>query len=122
MECLSLLTNSVQTLQEQGISSSSSKLYLCKSTLPVLIGLARAVGRFCAPDPPLFCRLFPRPEPPIITHQNNNDKPIIYKKSFSNFRPIIPRSLSGNLTAALDILAITQVSVKTFVCCFIGFV
>lgn len=104
------MTNAIKNLQEQGINSSSTKLYLCKSTLPVLIGLARAMGRFCTADPPLFCRLFPRPEPPIKANQNAQDKPIVYKRSFSNFRPIIPRSLSGNLTAALDILAITQVS------------
>lgn len=86
--------------------NSAVKLFLCKTTVPVLIGLSRAMGRFCTNDPPLICRLFPKPEPPlsqaVATDQAN------YKKSFSSFRSIIPRSLSGNLAATVDILALTQ--------------
>ncbi|KAK4878018.1 hypothetical protein RN001_010524 [Aquatica leii] len=108
VECLTTLTVKIKELHEQDPLSSSSKLNLCKSTLPVLIGLARAMGRYYTTDPPLFCRLFPKHEPPINATQTVKEMPIIYKRSVSNFRPIVPRSLSGNLTAALDILAITQ--------------
>lgn len=112
VECLLDLTTTIKNFQELAQSSSQTKLFLCKTTVPVLIGLARALGRFAVNDPPLICRLFPKPEPPIaqnnITVEKNN-----YKRSFSNFRSIIPRSLSGNLTATVDILAITQVREKT---------
>lgn len=108
IECLIDLTSTVKNCQEQNQKSSSqTKLYLCKTTIPVLIGLVRALGRFAITDPPLICRIFPKPEPPIqqnITIEKNATN----KRSFSNFRSIIPRSLSGNLTATVDILAITQ--------------
>ncbi|KAF5285205.1 hypothetical protein FQR65_LT13320 [Abscondita terminalis] len=108
VECLTTLTDMVKKLQEQDVITSSAKLNLCKYTLPVLIGLSRAMGRYYTAEPPLFCRLFPKHEPPIDATQTTKEMPIIYKRSISNFRPIVPRSLSGNLTAALDILAITQ--------------
>ncbi|KAF5285106.1 hypothetical protein FQA39_LY16795 [Lamprigera yunnana] len=108
VECLTKLTSIVKTLQEQDVLSSGNKLNLCKYTLPILIGLARAMGRYYTVDPPLFCRLFPKHDPPSKSNKMHEEMPIIYKRSVSNFRPIVPRSLSGNLTAALDILAITQ--------------
>lgn len=108
VECLIDLTTSIKNLQEQNQSSSQAKLYLCKITVPVLIGLARALGRFALSDPSLICRLFPKAEPPIAQNSVTIEKSPSYKRSFSNFRSIIPRSLSGNLTATVDILAITQ--------------
>ncbi|XP_063926766.1 phosphatidylinositol 4-kinase alpha isoform X3 [Zophobas morio] len=104
VECLIQLTNSISKVREH--INSAVKFFLCKTTIPVLIGLSRAMGRFCNSDPPLICRLYPKPEPPIA-HSVNAD-PTNYKRSFSNFRSIIPRSLSGNLAATVDILAITQ--------------
>lgn len=101
------LTNNILKMQDPNNCNSSSKLFLCKTTIPLLIGLSRAMGRFCTSEPPLICRLFPKPEPPLGKVTNTTKPP--YSQSFSSFRSIIPRSLSGNLTATFDILAITQV-------------
>ncbi|CAH1183299.1 unnamed protein product [Phaedon cochleariae] len=105
VECMVSLTNHVLKIQDPNNRNSSTKLFLCKTILPVLLGLARAMGRFCASDPPLHCRLFPKPEPPLSQAQAKDQN--AYKRSFSSFRNIIPRSLSGNLHAAVDILAVT---------------
>lgn len=110
VESLISLTNQLIRIQDHNNINSAIKLFLCWTTLPVLLGLARAMGRFCTSDPPLISRLFPKPEPPIS--QITNHDPNAYKRSFSNFRNIIPRSLSGNLHAAVDILAVT--AVRTF--------
>lgn len=107
VECLTLLTNSILHLQEQSSNSSSTKLYLCRGTVPVLIGLARAMGRFTITDPPLICRLYPKPQPPIINNQNLERNQV--KNTFSKFWSIIPRSLSGNLSVTVDMLGLTQV-------------
>ncbi|XP_050501433.1 phosphatidylinositol 4-kinase alpha isoform X1 [Diabrotica virgifera virgifera] len=105
VDSLVSLTNQVLKMQDANNRNSASNLFLCKTTLPVLIGLARAMGRFCTSDPPLICRIFPRPEPPLSPGAAREQN--IYKRSFSSFRNIIPRSLSGNLHATVDILAVT---------------
>jgi len=76
---------------------------LCKCLVPVLIGLARSMGRFACTDPPLLCRIFPRRETPSpVGSTENRLMPDKKQHSFSNFRPIIPRSLSGNFNSCLD--------------------
>ncbi|KAJ8960815.1 hypothetical protein NQ318_020111 [Aromia moschata] len=111
VECMVSLTNQITKMQDPNSRNSATKLFLCKTTLPVLIGLARAMGRFSTNDPPLICRLFPKPEPPLSQAAANDQN--AYKRSFSSFRNIIPRSLSGNLHVTVDILAVTSGSYDT---------
>lgn len=102
IKCLTSLSNSVHSVYKDKESKLVTKLTLCKSTVPCLIGLARAMGRYTLNDPPLLCRLFPRPETPVIKTPNSiNDASVLKKKSFSNFRSIVPRSLSCSLNMTI---------------------
>ncbi|CAH0558143.1 unnamed protein product [Brassicogethes aeneus] len=111
VDCMASLTNSILKLEDPNNSNSATKLFVCKTTLPVLIGLARAMGRFAVSEPPLICRLFPKAEPPLSQAAAKDQN--AYKRSFSNFRNIIPRSLSGNLATTVDVLAITSQTYET---------
>ncbi|XP_049821823.1 phosphatidylinositol 4-kinase alpha isoform X3 [Aethina tumida] len=111
VDCMVSLTNSILNLQDPDSSNSATKLFVSKTTIPVLIGLARAMGRFTANDPPLICRIFPKPEPPLSQEATKDQN--AYKRSFSNFRNIIPRSLSGNLAATVDIVTLTTQGYET---------
>jgi len=76
---------------------------LCKCLVPVLIGLARSMGRFGCTDPSLLCRIFPRRETPLSASSTENRSMLDRKQhNFSNFRSIIPRSLSGNFNSCID--------------------
>lgn len=81
---------------------------LCKCLVPVLIGLARSMGRFACTDPPLLCRIFPRRETVSPAASSFENRLMSDKKqyNFSNFRPIIPRSLSGNFNSCIDNIAL----------------
>lgn len=100
IELMSNLTKVILNCHESKDYTSTSKLQLCKSTIPVLIGLARSMGRFATIDPPLLCRLFPQPPSPVKNKEpepNFEYSTLDRKRKFNQFRPIIPRSLSGNL-------------------------
>ncbi|XP_015600220.1 phosphatidylinositol 4-kinase alpha isoform X2 [Cephus cinctus] len=104
VEILAVLTNLIRGFRDQnGSRGMQAKLSLCKCLVPVLIGLARSMGRFASFEPPLLCRIFPRPVPPLATTNQNRSVHDKKLRSFSNFRPIIPRSLSGNLNPHLSI-------------------
>lgn len=101
IELMSSLTKIIMTCHEnKDYGIAITKLQLCKSTIPVLVGLARSMGRYATVDPPLLCRLFPQPPSPVKTKEpepNFEYSTLDKKRKFNQFRPIIPRSLSGNL-------------------------
>ncbi|XP_022115075.1 phosphatidylinositol 4-kinase alpha isoform X2 [Pieris rapae] len=100
IELMSNLTKIVITCFESKDYNNTSKLQLCKSTVPILIGLARSMGRYPTVEPSLLCRLFPQPSSPVRSKEpepNFEYATLDKKRRFNQFRPIIPRSLSGNL-------------------------
>lgn len=100
IELMSNLAKIIIDCHDSKGNSSLSKLQLCKSTIPVLVGLARSMGRYATVDPPLLCRLFPQPPSPVKTKEpepNFEYSTLDKKRKFNQFRPIIPRSLSSNL-------------------------
>lgn len=103
---LDTLTTMIKSSRE---SNALPPINLCKATVPILLGLGRAMGRYAHSSPPLLCRIFP----PItiqcatkttpITPVTSNHASFERHQSLSHFRSIIPRSLSGGLSCeALD--------------------
>ena len=86
--CLSILNislyNSLKTILLYGISHLVS---LCKTTIPLLLGLCRSLGRFCSTNEWLTGKLFP---PNHLNRQtdggDNSVSTTLEKQGFSNFR------------------------------------
>lgn len=110
-----IIENQVHTLDTLStmIKSSQEKnalppLILCGATVPILLGLGRAMGRYAHSSPPLLCRIFPPIAMPTVLKMNSmtdtiNQTPYERQQRMSQFRSIIPRSLSGGLSCeALD--------------------
>lgn len=103
VDTLNTLTNMIKSSRE---SNTLPPINLCKATVPILLGLGRAMGRYAHSSPPLLCRIFPPNTMPSATKtppSTMNQPPYERQQSLSKFRSIIPRSLSGGLSCeALD--------------------
>lgn len=105
VETLNTLTNMIKSSRE---NNALPPINLCKATIPILLGLARSMGRYAQSSPPLLCRLFPPIQIPAankaVKAPSTTASPHCERQqSLSQFRSIIPRSLSGGLSSeALD--------------------
>lgn len=103
VETLNALTNMVKTSRE---GNALPPTILCKATVPIMLGLARSMGRYAQSNPPLLCRLYPADTMPDIGPASNTaDKQQHFSRpsyphearQSNQFRSIIPRSMSGGL-------------------------
>ncbi|XP_061732101.1 phosphatidylinositol 4-kinase alpha isoform X1 [Nerophis ophidion] len=90
-QILETIMDVMQVLQEVCKDSEShDKEYLCRYTVPTLLGVARAFGRYSNTDEPLLSKLFPRPVGPPLACVDDGDA--ARRRSFNDFRSILPSS------------------------------
>uniref|UniRef100_A0A672SJ23 Phosphatidylinositol 4-kinase alpha n=1 Tax=Sinocyclocheilus grahami TaxID=75366 RepID=A0A672SJ23_SINGR len=92
IQILEAVINLMQVLQEtcQNIEGQD-KEYLCKYTVPCLLGVVRAFGRYCNTEEPLLSKLFPRVSPQPLGAGDGAE--VTRRRSFNDFRSILPSSL-----------------------------
>ncbi|CAM4728772.1 unnamed protein product [Leuciscus chuanchicus] len=91
IQILEAVMNLMQVLQEmcQNIEGQD-KEYLCKYTVPCLLGVVRAFGRYSNTEEPLLSKLFPRVSPQTLGTGEGTE--VTRRRSFNDFRSILPSS------------------------------
>jgi len=84
---------------------------LSQTTIPLLLGSVRALGRFCTPNDWLISKLYPEEKPFakqnmqqqkfFNANSNNNQNATSDYNGFANFRSIIPKSMSSHQVFSL---------------------
>ncbi|CAM9283436.1 unnamed protein product [Lampetra planeri] len=91
-QILEAVMDIMQVLQDMCKNPEAhDKEYLCRYTVPTLLGMARAFGRYSNTDEPLLSKLFPRPVAPALATADDSDTG--RRRSFNDFRSILPSSL-----------------------------
>uniref|UniRef100_A0A673N1L1 1-phosphatidylinositol 4-kinase n=1 Tax=Sinocyclocheilus rhinocerous TaxID=307959 RepID=A0A673N1L1_9TELE len=92
IQILEAVMNLMQVLQEmcQNIEGQDKEC-LCKYTVPCLLGVVRAFGRYCNTEEPLLSKLFPRVSPQPLGAGDGAE--VTRRRSFNDFRSILPSSL-----------------------------